>query len=106
METAAVALPTWSEALAVLAASGILTYGATEILKVICRRWVGKDVNSNDPVWWQAGFRIAPIAIGFAIGNTLLGFPWGATVGACAGVVNILIYRKVTTLIDTFNMKK
>ena len=99
-------LPSWQSVLAILGVTGILTYGATEIVKLICRKWVGPDVDTEDPVWWQVAFRILPIALGATLGNVFLSLPWGAAIGGCAGIVNIMIYKKVTDLIGAYSMKR
>lgn len=92
-------MPPLLELFAVLFLVGVGSSGITEVIKTLCKKWVGSDVNSNDPVWWQAMFRVIPICVGTAGGHQFFDWPWGACVGMSAGVLCVLLYKKAKTII-------
>lgn len=96
-------MPSMPELLALLAISGVLSYGITQIIKLICGKWVGRDVNSADPWMWQAAFRLIPLLIGAGVGLSFpYAFPWDVSVGASGGILSILLYKKIEKLIDAY----
>ena len=94
-------MPPLTELAAVLFFSGVVSYGLTQVVKALASKWIGRDVNSNDPPLWQALFRIIPIAIGMALGWFFFAPQWGLSVGASGGVLSVMLYKKANSMIDS-----
>lgn len=96
-------MPPSSELIVLLAISGVLSYGVTQIIKLICGKWVGRDVDQNDPWLWQAAFRLIPLLVGTGVGLSFpFEFPWNVSVGSAGGILSVLLYKRVEKLIEKY----
>jgi hypothetical protein len=89
--------PELTSVILVLFLVGTIASGLTEILKLWCRRLYKKE--GADSTWWQGFFRLVPIALGCALGQPFLPYPWGVSIGAAGGVLSVVLYRKSRELI-------
>ena len=86
-----------------LGLSGVLSYGVTQVIKLACGKWIGREVDSDDPWIWQASFRLIPLLVGTGVGWVFpFPFPWDVTVGAAGGVLSVILYKKVEKMIDAY----
>ena len=96
-------MPSLAELGVLLAISGVVSYGVTQVIKLACGKWIGRDVNSSDPWLWQSAFRLIPLLLGAGVGWAFpYEFPWGVAVGTSGGILSVLLYKKVERLIDEF----
>ena len=96
-------MPPIPELTALLAISGVISYGVTQVVKLLCGKWVGRDVDHEDPWAWQAAFRLVPLLIGVGVGLTFpYEFPWNVSVGCAGGILSVLVYKRVEKLIEDY----
>lgn len=97
------AMPEYATLIVVLFLCGVISYGITQVIKIPCRKYIGPDVNSKDPWYWQLVFRVLPLAIGSYAGTFFIHWPWGASVGLVGAILNVALYRQTSTIIKNFN---
>lgn len=91
-------MPSWDLIAISLLLIGVLTFGITQVVKMFCRHWIVKK--EGDPDWWQALFMLIPIVMGAGVGALFFAFPWGVSIGASAGVMSAVLYKKAVGMLS------
>ena len=99
-------MPEIAEMTIVLLICGVCSYGGTHVLKGVFANFIGRELDEEDPMWWQAAFRIIPIAIGIAVGHAFAyEYPWDIMIGACGGILSVAVYKRAEALLGSIKPK-
>ena len=99
-------MPALAELTVVLLICGVCSYGVTRVLKATCGKFIGRDIDEEDPWWWQATFRVVPIVIGTLVGHSFnYEYPWDVLVGACGGILSVAVYKRAEVLLESVKPK-
>lgn len=91
------AIPAVGDILLVAMLVGIVVAGLTEIIKIPAKKaWPKEELK---PVWWKIIIRLIPICLGTLAGWPFFDTPWGLIVGASAGTLCALLYKKAKAII-------
>lgn len=81
---------------------GTASAGVSELLKLWLLRYVPKE--GPKPFWYKATVRTAATVLATLMGSAFFAWPWGTTIGACAGALTSIVYERAKDFIKNVHI--